>query len=176
MTREQKLQVVEDLTAKLSNCRSYYITDSSGLTVEQINKFRRTCFEGGLKYGIYKNTLIKKALENQEVDCSELGEILKGSSGIIFGEATPANAPAKAIKEFRKKGFEKPIFKGAYIDSDIYIGEEHLTSLSELKSKEELVGEIIGLLQSPAKNVISALKSGGDKIGGIIKTLSERSE
>ena len=176
MTREEKVQVVKDLSEKLSGCRSYYITDTSDLTVDAINKFRRACFENGLTYGIYKNTLIKKALENQEVDCSELNDVLKGSSGIIFGEDTPANAPAKTIKDFRGKGFDKPVLKGAYIDSDIFVGEEHLTALSELKSKEELIGEIIGLLQSPAKNVISALKSGGDTLGGIIKTLSEKSE
>ena len=176
MTREEKVQVVKDLSEKLSNCRSYYITDTSELSVEAVNKFRRTCFDSGLTYGVYKNTLIKKALESQDVDCSELYDVLKGFSGIIFGENTPANAPAKAIKEFRKKGFEKPEFKGAYIDSDIYVGEEHLNSLSDLKSKEELVGEIIGLLQSPAKNVISALQSGGSTLSGLIKTLSERSE
>lgn len=176
MTREDKIQVVKDLSEKLSNCRSYYITDTSELTVDDINKFRRVCFERGLSYGVYKNKLIQKALETQESDCSKLGEVLKGFSGIIFGEETPANAPAKAIKEFRDKGFKKPILKGAYIDTDIYIGDEHLSTLSSLKSKEELVGDIIGLLQSPAKNVISALKSGGDTIGGIIKTLSERSE
>ena len=176
MTKEEKVQVVQDLSEKLSNCRSYYITDTSELSVDDINKFRRTCFENGLSYGVYKNTLIKKALETQEADCSELYDVLKGFSGIIFGENTPANAPAKTIKDFRKKGFEKPLFKGAYIDSDIFVGEEHLNTLSELKSKEELIGEIVGLLQSPAKNVISALQSGGSKLSGIVKTLSERSE
>jgi len=176
MTKEEKVQVVKDLSAKLSTCRSYYIADSSDLSVDAINKFRRTCFEKGLTYGIYKNTLIKKALDDQDVDCSELDSVLKGTSGIIFGQDTPANAPAKAIKEFRAKGFDKPLFKGAYVDSDIFIGEEHLNTLSDLKSKEELVGEIIGLLQSPAKNVISALQSGGDTLSGLIKTLSEKSE
>jgi len=176
MTREEKIQIVQDLTEKLSTCRSYYITDTSELTVDGINKFRRVCFDKGLSYGVYKNTLIKKALQAQENDCSELEGVLKGFSGIIFGQDTPANAPAKAIKEFRGKGFDKPILKGAYVDSDIFIGEENLNTLSDLKSKEELIGEIIGLLQSPAKNVISALQSSGNKLSGIVKTLSERSE
>lgn len=175
MTREEKVQKVQELAEKLSTCRSYYITDTSELTVDSINQFRRMCFEKGLSYGVYKNTLIKKALEAQENDCSELESVLKGFSGIIFGEG-PANAGAKTIKEFRKKGFDKPVFKGAYIDSDIFIGEENLDMLSDLKSKEELIGEIVGLLQSPAKNVISALQSGGSKLSGIVKTLSERSE
>lgn len=175
MTREEKIQVVNDLSEKLSTCRSYYITDTSGLSVDAINKFRRACFEKGLTYGVYKNTLIQKALEKQETDCSALNEALKGSSGIIFGQDVPANSPAKTIKEFKAKGYNKPVFKGAFIDTDIFVGEEYLNILSDLKSKEELVGEIIGLLQSPAKNVISALKSGGDTIGGLIKTLSERS-
>jgi len=175
MTREEKVQKVQELTERLSVCRSYYITDTSELSVDSVNQFRRMCFDSGLTYGVYKNSLIKKALQAQENDCSELESVLKGFSGIIFGEG-PANAGAKAIKEFRKKGFEKPLFKGAYIDSDIFIGEEHLNTLSDLKSKEELVGEIIGLLQSPAKNVISALKSSGDTLSGLVKTLSERSE
>ena len=176
MTREEKVQKVQELTSRLSVCRSYYITDASELTVDSVNKFRRLCFEKGLTYGVYKNTLIKKALQNQESDCSELESVLKGFSGIIFGEEVPSNLGAKAIKEFRTKGFEKPLFKGAFIDTDIFIGEENLNTLSDLKSKEELIGEIIGLLQSPAKNVISALQGGGNKLSGIIKTLSERSE
>lgn len=176
MTREDKIQIVEDLSAKLSGCRSFYIADTSDLTVDAINGFRRACFEKGLTYGVYKNTLIKKALENQEADCSELFQTLKGTSGIVFGGDGPANAPAKTIKEYRDKGSDKPILKGAYIDTDIYIGDENLKALSDLKSKEDLIGEIIGLLQSPAKNVISALKSSGDTLSGLVKTLSERSE
>ena len=175
MTREEKVEIVQGLSKKLSTCRAFYITDTSGLGVDSVNQFRRICFEKGLSYGVYKNTLIKKALETQESDCSDLNDVLKGFSGIIFSEGA-ANAPAKAIKEFRKTGFEKPLFKGAFIDTDIFIGEEHLDTLSDLKSKEELVGEIIGLLQSPAKNVISALQGSGNKLSGLIKTLSERSE
>lgn len=175
MTREEKVEKVQELTERLSACKSFYITDTSDLTVDAVNQFRRLCYEKGLSYGVYKNTLIKKALQAQESDCSELESVLKGFSGIIFGEG-PANAGAKTIKEFREKGFEKPLFKGAFVDSDVFLGEENLDALSKLKSKEELVGEIIGLLQSPAKNVISALQSGGNILSGIVKTLSEKSE
>ena len=176
MTKEEKIALVGELSEKLASCRAYYITDTSGLDVASINDFRALCFEKGLEYKVVKNSLIEKALDGQENDCSELNSILKGFSGIIMTEGA-ASIPAKAIKEFRKKGHDKPLFKGAYIDSDIFIGEENLEMLSNLKSKEELVGEIIGLLQSPAKNVISALKgSGADKIAGIVKTLSERAE
>jgi len=176
MTKEEKFELVKDLSDKLSNSSSFYLADTSDLNVDSINNFRRVCFEKGLTYTIYKNSLIKKALENQEVDCSEFNKVLKGSTGVITGNEVPANAAAKAIKEFRDKGNEKPLLKGAFIDSDIFVGDENLKMLSELKSKEELVGEIIGLLQSPAQNVISALKSGGDTIAGLVKTLSEKSE
>jgi len=176
MTKEEKFELVKDLSDKLSNSSSFYLADTSDLNVDSINNFRRVCFEKGLTYTIYKNSLIKKALENQEVDCSEFNKVLKGSTGVIIGNEVPANTAAKAIKEFRDKGNEKPLLKGAFIDSDIFVGDENLKMLSELKSKEELVGEIIGLLQSPAQNVISALKSGGDTIAGLVKTLSEKSE
>lgn len=174
MTREEKVNIISEITDKLNANKNFYITDASGLTVAEVNAFRRTCFEGGVEYRVYKNTLIKKALESLEHDYSELEGVLKGFSGIIFSEEA-ANTPAKVIKDFRKKQASgKPLLKGAAVDSDVYIGEEHLSMLSELKSKDELIGEIIGLLQSPAKNVISALQSGGNTIAGLVKTLSER--
>lgn len=174
MTREEKVNIISEITDKLNANKNFYITDASGLTVAQVNAFRRTCFEGGVEYRVYKNTLIKKALENVEHDYSELDSALKGFSGIIFSEEA-ANTPAKVIKDFRKKqASEKPILKAAAVDSDVYIGEEHLNMLSDLKSKDELIGEIIGLLQSPAKNVISALQSGKNTLAGLVKTLSER--
>ena len=175
MTREEKAQLVAGLTEKFQQNNHFYITDTSGLSVAEINKFREMCFKSGIDYKVVKNTLIKKALDNLEADFSELEEALKGFSGIMFISEN-ANIPAKVIKDFKKDDPEqRPKFKAASIDSDIFIGEDQLDSLSKLKSKNELIGEIITLLQSPAKNVISALKSGGDTLGGIVKTLSERS-
>ncbi|MFK7901166.1 MAG: 50S ribosomal protein L10 [Cyclobacteriaceae bacterium] len=172
MIREKKAQIIDELSDKLSNVSFFYLADASGLTVAEINKFRGICYEKGLEYKVYKNTLVRKALEKQEGDYSELYDVLKGTTGIIFSPEA-GNLPAKAIKEYRT-GSDKPILKAASIDGDFFIGDEHLKSLAELKSKAELIGEIIGLLQSPAKNVISGLQGGGNKLSGILKTLSER--
>ena len=174
MTKEEKINVVAELTEKLKANNNFYLTDASGFTVAQVNNFRRLCFEKGIEYKVYKNTMIKKALESLDADYSSLDEALKGFSGVIFSEEI-ANLPAKVIKEFRKKqGGEKPVLKAASIDTDVFIGEEHLTTLSDLKSKQELISDVIALLQSPAKNVISALKSGGNTLAGLVKTLSEK--
>ena len=178
MTREEKAIIINELTGKLSDCQNFYFTDASGLTVEQINKFRRLCYNKGIEYKVYKNTLITKALEKQEADYSSLfNEVLAGFSGILFS-AKAANLPARAIKEFRKEVQvnDKPILKAACIDTEIYVGDSHLNSLSNLKSKNELIRDIIMLLQSPAKNVISALQSGKGKLASIVKTLSEREQ
>lgn len=174
MTREEKATIIDELKDKFTNNGHFYITDASGLSVAQINAFRRMCFEKGVEYRVFKNTLIKKALEDMDGDYEGLNDVLKGYSGVIFVEEA-ANVPAKVITEYRKKqGGEKPLLKAASIDSDIFIGEDNLKKLSELKSKDELLGEVIGLLQSPAKNVLSALQSGKNTLGGLIKTLSER--
>lgn len=174
MTREEKANIIEALTEKFNNNPHFYITDSSGLTVAKINAFRKVCFDRGVEYGVYKNTLIKKALSNVEGDFSALDEALKGFSGVVFSKEI-ANLPGKVITEYRKKqGAKKPLLKAASIDRDFFFGEENLKTLSELKSKEELVGEVIALLQSPAKNVISALQSGKHTIGGLVKALAER--
>lgn len=172
MNREQKAQQIDELVGKLEANNFFYITDASGLSVAQIDAFRASCFKSGVEYKVYKNTLIQKALERVEGDFEELYGVLKGFSGILFHPES-GKAPAKVIQDFRKNA-EKPLLKGASIDSDIFIGDENLKTLSKIKSKEELVGEIIGLLQSPAKNVISALQSGGQTLSGIIKTLSEK--
>lgn len=176
MTKEEKLKVVEELSGKFEENSNFYITDASGLSVAQINAFRRLCFDKGVEYRVYKNTLIQKALEKLDTDYTEFfDKVLKGFSGIIFSKEA-GNVPAKVIRDFRKSGGldDKPMLKGASIDTDLFIGEEHLKMLSELKSKNELIGEIIGLLQSPAKNVVSALQSGKHTIAGLVKTLSER--
>lgn len=174
MTREEKTQLIAGLTEKFQQTDHFYITDTSGLTVAQINKFREMCFKKCVEYKVVKNTLIKKALSGLEGDFSELDGVLKGFSGIMFVNEN-ANVPAKVIKDFKKENpGQRPKFKAASIDSDIFIGEDQLDALSKLKSKQELIGEIITLLQSPAKNVISALQSGEHKLAGIVKTLSER--
>ncbi len=177
MTREEKSIIIESLTEKFKENPHFYITDASGFSVAQVNAFRRTCFEKGVEYKVYKNTLIKKALENLDVDYTDFSEqTLKGFSGIMFSKET-SNLPAKVLLDFRKKIGKKetrPVFKGASISGDQFIGEQNLEMLSKLKSKEELIGEIIGLLQSPAKNVISALQSGQNTLAGLVKTLSER--
>lgn len=176
MKREDKSKIIEDLSQKFASTNYFYITDASGMTVEQVNKFRKMCYAKGIEYKVVKNSLIKKALSSKEGDYSTFNQkVLKGFSGILFSET--GNAPAKLLKEFYLSGVQKPVLKGAYIDSDLFIGENQLDTLHALKSKSELVADIIALLQSPAKNVISALKSNSaDKIAGLVKTLSERSE
>ena len=172
MTREEKSQYIEDLSAKLSDSGVFYLADTAELTVEKVNELREKCFKNNIELKVVKNTLLQKALDRvEDRDYSELYGVLSGPTSIMFSEV--GNAPAKLIKDFRKKN-DKPILKAAYIDEGIYIGEENLDFLESIKSKEELIGDIIGLLQSPAKNVISGLKSGGGKLAGILKTLQER--
>ncbi len=172
MTKEQKSQYIEDLSAKLSDSGVFYLADTAELTVEKVNELRRKCFHNNIELKVVKNTLLQKALERiEDKDYSELYGVLAGPTSIMFAEV--GNAPAKLIKDFRKKN-DKPILKAAYIDESVYVGEENLDFLESIKSKEELIGEIVGLLQSPAKNVISGLKSGGGKLAGILKTLGER--
>lgn len=173
MTKEEKNQFVDDLTVKLNNANIFYLADIAGLDAENSSKLRRSCFSGNIQMEVVKNSLLKKALERAEGNYDELYVSLKGNTSIMFAET--GNGPAKLIKEFRKKS-EKPLLKGAFIDQAIFIGDANLDALVALKSKEELIGDIIALLQSPAKNVISALQSGGGKIAGIVKTLSERPE
>jgi len=175
MKREDKGKIIQDLGDKFAKFNYFYITDASGMTVEETNKFRKLCYSKGIEYKVVKNSLIKKALESTKTDYTPFhGSVLKGFSGILFAES--GNAPAKLLKEFHKSGITKPVLKGASVDSDLFIGENQLDVLATLKSKNELIGDIIGLLQSPAKNVISGLQSGGQKISGVLKTLSEKPE
>ena len=171
MTREEKSQVIEALTAELAQSSNFYLTDLSGLNAVMTSNLRRACFKANVKLSVVKNTLLEKAMEASEKDFGELPSTLKGNTSVMYSET--GNAPAKVIKAFRKK-FEKPFLKGAYIEEAIYIGDDQLDLLVDIKSKEELIGEIIGLLQSPAKNVVSALQSSGGKLSGIIKTLSQK--
>jgi len=172
MTREEKAQYVEELTAELKDAGIFYLTDTSELTVEVINQLRRKCFQSNIQLKVVKNTLLEKAMENvTDRNYGDLKGVLSGPTSIMFAEV--GNAPAKVIKEFRKKN-SKPLLKGAYVEEAVFIGDENVEALSAIKSKEELIGDIIALLQSPAKNVISGLKGQGGKIAGILKTLSER--
>jgi large subunit ribosomal protein L10 len=171
MTREEKSQVIEDLTAQLAENSNIYLADISGLDADTTSRLRRACFKAGVKLAVVKNTLLTKAMEASDRDFGELPEILKGNTSMFLSEV--GNAPAKVIKEFRKKS-EKPFLKGAFVEETVFVGDNQLDALVDIKSKDELIGEIIGLLQSPAKNVISALQSGGGKLSGILKTLSQR--
>jgi large subunit ribosomal protein L10 len=171
MNKEEKHELVIALTEQMKEYGNFYITDTSNLTVAKINDIRRKCFESDITMKVAKNSLIQKAMDASEGDMTPMYEVLKGSSSIMFSKS--ATAPAKLIKLLRKKS-DKPILKAAYIDSSIFIGDKQLETLINLKSKEQLVGEIIGLLQSPAKNVISALQSGGNILAGVVKTLQER--
>lgn len=171
MTREEKLSVIQDLTSQLSNSSTIYLTDISGLDAVNTSDLRRACFKANIKLAVVKNTLLAKAMEASDKDFGELPEVLKGNTSLMFSET--GNAPAKLIQTFRKKS-KKPVLKGAYIAEAVYVGDEQLEALVNIKSREEMIGEIVGLLQSPAKNVISGLKSGGGKLAGILKTLSEK--
>ena len=171
MTKEEKHELVIALTEQMKEYGNFYITDTSNLTVAKINDIRRQCFDSDITMKVAKNSLIQKAMEAAGGDYSPIYDVLKGSSSILFSKS--ATAPAKLIKKLRKKG-EKPILKAAYIDSSVFIGDNQIDTLINLKSKEQLIGEIIGLLQSPAKNVVSALQSGGNILAGLVKTLQER--
>ena len=173
MRKEEKNQLIDSLKKQLTNNEYFYITDISGLNSEDTTALRRLCFKKEIKLTVVKNTLLKKAMEKIEKDFEPLYETLIGSTSIMF--AKTGNAPAKLIKEFRNK-FNRPILKCAYIEEMIYLGDDQLNFLINIKSKNELIGDIIGLLQSPVKNIISALQSGGNNISGILKTLSEKSE
>ncbi len=171
MTREEKSQVIKDLTGKLSDNNIIYLADISSLNATDTSNLRRACFKANVNLAVVKNTLLAKAMEKSDKDFGDLPSILKGNTSMMVSET--GNAPAKVIKEFRKKS-KKPILKGAYIEQAIYVGDDQLDTLVNIKSKEELIGDVISILQSPAKNVISALQSGGGKLAGILKTLSEK--
>ena len=173
MTREEKNAAIQELTDTLQNNKNIYLADISGLDADASSRLRRLCFNKQVTIQVVKNTLLRKAMENSEMEFGDMYDVLKGNSSIMISET--GNAPAKVIQEFRKKA-DKPVFKAAYVEEAIYIGEENLEALVNLKSREELIGDIILLLQSPAKNVVSGLKSAGGNLAGILKTLQERGE
>ncbi|MCM1177622.1 MAG: 50S ribosomal protein L10 [Bacteroidales bacterium] len=173
MRKEEKAQIIESIAAQIQETPNFYITDISGLNAEQTAKLRRDCFEKNIKLVVTKNTLLHKVfsgMENEELNL--LFPILEGPTAVMYTE-TP-NAPAKLIKSYNEKGSEKPALKGAYVQECAFVGADKLNELCNIKSREELIGDVVGLLQSPARNVISALQSAGGTIAGLVKTLSER--
>ena len=172
MTKQEKLAVINGLTEQLNAYPHFYLADIEALNAEQTAALRRQCFEKKIKLVVVKNTLLAKALENVGKADEELVAVLKGSTSIMFTET--GKAPAQLIKEFRKK-CDKPIIKAACVEGCVYVGDDQLDTLCNIKSREELIGDIVALLQSPAKNVISALRANaGEKIAGLVKTLEER--
>lgn len=174
MTREEKAKYVDELATELSESSVIYLTDTAELTVDVVNNLRRNAFKADIKLRVVKNTLLEKAMDKVEgKDFGNLRETLSGATSLMLSEV--GNAPAKLMKDFRKKA-DKPILKGAWIEESVYVGDENLQALVDIKSKGELIGEIITLLQSPAKNVVSGLKGAGGKLAGILKTLEERGQ
>lgn len=177
MTKAEKTVAIQELAEKFTDAKYFYVTDCSELTVENINKIRRECFAQDIQLKVVKNTLIKKALEKaaetNEENYEDLFGVLKGSSALMF--TNTGNAPAKLIKKFRED-LDKPVLKGAFIESEVYVGDDQLESLVNIKSKEDLIGDVILLLQSPIKNVVGSLQSGGNTLSGLLKALEERAE
>ena len=171
MNKAEKIKVIDDLILSLSNSKNLYLTDISGLNASQTSDLRRACFKADIKLSVVKNTMLSRAIDASDKNFGEIPSVLKGNTSLMFSEA--GNAPAKIIKEFRKKN-DRPILKAAFIEEAVYIGDSQLDTLVAIKSREELIGEVIGLLKSPAQNVISALKSSGNNLSGVLKTLSER--
>lgn len=171
MKREDKNALIESLKATIEEYNHFYLTDASGLNAQQTYELRKKCFEKGIELVVVKNTYFRKALERTGRDYSGLYSALKENTAVMF--CNVANVPGKLIKEINKKS-EKPKFKAAYAEESIFVGENLLDSLASLKSKEELIGDIVLLLQSPMKTVLGQLQSGKNLLGGIVKTLSER--
>ncbi|MBE0677804.1 MAG: 50S ribosomal protein L10 [Bacteroidales bacterium] len=171
MRRDEKTDIINSLADTLKEYSHFYLTDTAQLNAADTSDLRRKCFENQIKLVVVKNTLLKRALEQAGLECGELFPVLKGSTAVMF--SNNGNTPAKMIRDFRKS-HPKPLIKGAYIEESVYVGDNLLETLVALKSREELIGDIIMLLQSPAKNVISALQSGGSKIHGVLETLSKK--
>ena len=171
MTKEEKLIEIKTLSKDLSESPNFYLADIAGLDSKSTLDLRRACFKSNIRLSVVKNTLLKKAMEDSGKEFGDLKTTLKGNTSVMFSEK--GNIPAKLIKDFRKK-FDKPVLKGAFVEESIYIGDDKISVLADLKSKDELIGEIMNLLMSPINNVLLSLKSGSNKISGIIKKLSEK--
>jgi large subunit ribosomal protein L10 len=175
MKRSEKEEIINELSQQINSYNHFYLADIAGLNAEETSDLRRTCFEKDVKLVVAKNTLLRKAISDSEKGAEELSEVLKGNTSILFCDT--GNIPAKLIKEFSKKSkIEKPILKGAFVEESVYVGAENLEALVNIKSREELIADVIALLQSPAKNVVSALQSSSQTLHGVLKTLGERAE
>ena len=173
MRKELKAQVVENIAAQLKETPNFYVTDIAGLNAEQTTHLRRSCFEAGIKLTVVKNTLFEHVIKEMGEEIQLIIPALKGNSAIMYTEA--ANAPAKLIKKLQKEGLPKPVLKAAYVQECAFVGADKLEELASIKSKEELLGDIIGLLQSPMRNVISALQgNAGGKVAGLVKAIEEK--
>ena len=171
MRKEDKSTIIDQIAAVVKNYNHFYLTETTSLNAEKTSELRKECFKADIKLMVVKNTLLRKALESLDADYSELFSCLKGSTTVMLSNT--GNAAAKLVKEFNKKS-DLPLLKAAYVEENVYIGADQLDTLVAIKSKNELIAEVIGLLQSPAKNVVSALQSGGSKLHGVLQTLSER--
>lgn len=171
MRKEEKNQLVDALVNDLNNNNVIYLADTSELDAETTSNLRRLCFSRNIKLNVVKNTLLKRAMEKSDKNLEELYDALKGPTSMMFSDT--GNAPARLIKDFRKKS-DRPLLKAAFVEEVAYLGNDQLDALVDIKSKEELIGDLLALLQSPVKNVISALQSGGQNLTGVLKTLSER--
>ncbi len=172
MKKEDKAQVIEMIGNTLAEYSCVYLAQTSGMNAEKTSELRRACFKGDIKMLCVKNTLLKEAIKASEADYSELYGLLHGETTLLLSNV--GNAPAKLLKSFRKKDDTLPVLKGAYVEETVYVGEENLETLANIKSKNELIADVVALLQSPAKNVISALNSGAGKLHGILETLSKK--
>jgi large subunit ribosomal protein L10 len=173
MRRDEKNAIIDSLAERIKEYSHFYLTDTAQLNAADTSALRRLCFERDIKLIVVKNTLLQRALEQSEGNYDELYPVLEGYMSIMFTNS--GNVPAKLIKEFRKK-HDKPVLKGAYVEESIYVGDNALDALISIKTKDEVIGDIIMLLQSPAKNIISALQSGANTIHGVLETLSKREE
>lgn len=172
MRKEDKAIIIEQLGEKLKEYAHFYLVDVTGMNAEATSDLRRKCFGAEIKMVVVKNTLLEKAFDAAEIDYTPLYSVLKGTTAVFFTNV--ANSPAKLIKEVSKNGI--PGLKAAYAEEGFYVGAENLDALCAIKSKNEVIAEVVGLLQSPIKNVVSALQSGGQTIHGVLKTLGERPE
>jgi large subunit ribosomal protein L10 len=173
MNKKEKNQLIDVLNKMLEENKNFYLADISGLTAEQSSSLRRMCYKQNVSIQVVKNTLLKKAFDNNATNFDQLDDVLKGNTSLMFSDSP--KAPAKVITDFRKKS-EKPILKAAHIENEFYIGDNNLSILEKLKTKNELIADIIMLLQSPAKNVVASLQSSSSILSGIVKTLAERKE
>lgn len=174
MKKEDKALVIDKISETLKEYAGFYLVETAGLNAEKTSELRRACFKNDIKLMVVKNSLLHKAFENSDVDYSEIYPALKGATSIMFTNV--GNAPAKLLKDFIQKDDKLPALKGAYVEETVYLGVDQLDALASIKSKNELIADVVALLQSPAKNVVSALTSGGSKLHGILETLSKKED